>query len=188
MLGRWKPGSDWRNLHVTAAILRWLADLQEALRPESGSAEGDPKTVHRVLAAQEWIGQRLDQDAPVAEWAAACGFNPDYFGRLFKAHTGMTPEGLADRNAAPARLAPADLSGTTVEEVAERCGFNCPFHFSRTFKRRFGIAPASYRRVRQVRGFAPSWKIRKGRSVSGMEKSDFFRKPVRKLHSTYRFV
>jgi len=149
-----ESGSDWSELHVTAAILRWLAGLQEALRPEPGSAEGGPKTVHRVLAAQEWIGQRLDQDASVAEWAAACGFNPDYFGRLFKAHTGMTPKGwlIETRLQRASRLLTG--SGTTVEEAAQKCGFNCPFHFSRTFKRRFGIAPASYRRVRQVRGFA----------------------------------
>ena len=41
----------------------------------------------------------------------------------------------------------------TVEKTAGLCGFDCPFHFSRTFKRRFGVPPASYRRVRQVRGF-----------------------------------
>ncbi|MFN5001600.1 MAG: helix-turn-helix domain-containing protein, partial [Akkermansiaceae bacterium] len=41
----------------------------------------------------------------------------------------------------------------TVEKVAGLCGFDCPYHFSRTFKRRFGVPPASYRRVRQVRGF-----------------------------------
>ncbi len=41
----------------------------------------------------------------------------------------------------------------TVEKVAGLCGFDCPYHFSRTFKRRFGIPPASYRRVRHIRGF-----------------------------------
>jgi AraC-like DNA-binding protein len=143
----------WRNLHVTATIFHWLAEVQEALRPDPSAAEGNSKMVHHVLAAQEWIQQHLDENVSVADWAAACGLNPDYFSRLFKSHTGMTPKAwLIERRLQLAcqRLA---SPGETIVEVAYHCGFNCPFHFSRTFKRRFGISPASYRRVRQVRGF-----------------------------------
>ena len=148
--------SCWRNLHVTAAIFRWLAELQEALRPDPGTAEGNPKTVRHVLAAQEWIQQRLGEDVSIVAWSAACGLNADYFSRLFKAHTGMPPKTWlieARLQRASRLLASPDA---TVEEVAERCGFNCPFHFSRSFKRRFGLPPVSYRRVRQVRGFVES--------------------------------
>ena len=145
--------SRWRNLHVTAAIFQWLAEMQEAVRPEPGAAQGNPKTVHYVTAAQEWIQSRLGADVSVAVWAKACGLNADYFGRLFRAHTGMAPKVwlVEARLQRAARL--LAYPDATVEEIAERCGFNCPFHFSRTFKRRFGVPPASYRRVRQVRGF-----------------------------------
>lgn len=145
--------SRWRNLHVTAAIFRWLADLQEAIRPAPGAAKGNPETTHHVLAAQEWIQSRLGEDVTIAVWAAACRLNVDYFSRLFKAHTGMPPKAwlIEARLQRAARL--LAYPDSTVEEIADRCGFNCPFHFSRSFKRRFGIPPASYRRVRQVRGF-----------------------------------
>jgi AraC-like DNA-binding protein len=154
VLGALESGSDWRDLHVTAAILRWLAGLQEALRPGPGPAEGNPRAVQQVLAAQEWIRQRLDQDVSIAAWAAASGLNADYFGRQFKTHTGMTPKGwlIETRLQRASRLLTG--SGRTVDEVARQCGFNCPFHFSRTFKRRFGIAPASYRRLQPARGFS----------------------------------
>jgi transcriptional regulator GlxA family with amidase domain len=36
-------------------------------------------------------------------------------------------------------------TGLSVEAVADRCGFSNPFHFSRKFRRRFGISPRSYR-------------------------------------------
>jgi AraC-like DNA-binding protein len=145
--------SRWRNLHVTAAIFHWLAELQETLQPDPGAAEGNPKTVHHVLAAQQWIAKRLGEDVSVAEWSAALGLSADYFTRLFKVNTGMPPKAWlieARLQRASRLLASPD---TTVEEVAGNCGFNCPFHFSRTFKRRFGIPPAKYRLVRQVRGF-----------------------------------
>lgn len=35
--------------------------------------------------------------------------------------------------------------GCTVSELAYRCGFNDPTHFSRAFKRRFGYSPRAYR-------------------------------------------
>jgi AraC-like DNA-binding protein len=148
-----KSESRWRNFEVTAAIFSWLVELQEALRPDPGAAEGNPKTVHHVHTAQEWIQQRLDEDVSIAAWAAACGLNADYFSRLFKANTGMTPKAwLIEARLQRASRMLAYPDGT-VEEIAENCGFNCPFHFSRSFKRRFGLPPASYRRIRQVRGF-----------------------------------
>ncbi|MFT6792578.1 MAG: AraC-like DNA-binding protein [Rubritalea sp.] len=134
----------------------WLAEQQETLRPEPSAVKENSKTLHHVHTAQEWIQQRLGENITIAGWSAACGLNTDYFSRLFKTHTGMTPRAwLIERRLQRAcqLLASAD---ETVEEVAYQCGFNCPFHFSRSFKRRFGIPPASYRRVRQVRGFVDS--------------------------------
>lgn len=148
-----KGDSRWRNLHVTTAILGWLANLQEDLCPDPGAAAGNPKTIHHVHTAQEWIRQRLGEEVSVADWAGSCGLNVDYFSRLFKSHTGMGPKTWlieARLQRAARMLAYPDR---TVEDIAERCGYQCPFHFSRTFKRRFGLPPAAYRRVRQFRGF-----------------------------------
>lgn len=144
--------SRWRNLHITGAIFQWLADLQEAVRP-SGAAEAGAETVHHVLAAQEWIQKRLGEVVTVAAWAAACGLNADYFSRLFKAHTGMPPKTWLTEARLQRATRLLDDPDATVEKIAGQCGFDCPFNFSRTFKRRFGIPPASYRRIRQARGF-----------------------------------
>ena len=145
--------SRWRNFHVTGALFQWLAELQEALGPAPGAAEGNPKTIHHVLTAQKWIQQRLGEDVSIADWATACGLNVDYFSRLFKSQTGMPPKAwlIEARLQRASRL--LAYPERTVEDIAEDCGFNCAFHFSRTFKTRFGLAPANYRRVRQVRGF-----------------------------------
>lgn len=145
--------SRWRNLHVTSALFQWLEELQEALDPDPGTAKGNPKTIHHVLTAQKWIQQRMGEDVSIADWADACGLNVDYFSRLFKANTGMPPKAWlieAKLQRASRLLAYPDR---TVEDIAEDCGFNCAFHFSRSFKTRFGLAPANYRRVCQVRGF-----------------------------------
>jgi len=145
--------SRWRNFHSTGAIFQWLAELQEAVRPIPGAAAGNPETVHHVLTAQGWIQQRLGDKVTIVDWAGACGLNADYFTRLFKAHTGLSPKAwLIEARLQRATRLLTDPDAT-VEKTAGLCGFECPYHFSRTFKRRFGVPPASYRRVRQVRGF-----------------------------------
>ena len=106
-----------------------------------------------MIRAGSGTSRRTVPTPRLAAWATACGLNVDYFSRLFKTHTGTTPKAWlieARLQRASRLLAYPDA---TVEEIAERCGFNCPFHFSRSFKRRFGIPPANYRRIRQVRGF-----------------------------------
>jgi AraC-like DNA-binding protein len=153
VLAKLDTQSRWRNLHVSAAVIHWLAELQETLGPAPSSSDGDTKVTHHVLAAQEWVQQRLHDNITVADWAAACHLNVDYFSRLFKAHTGMTPRAwLVERRLQRASQLLANPD-ETIEEVAYQCGFNCPFHFSRRFKARFSMPPSSYRRVRQVRGF-----------------------------------
>lgn len=148
-----KTGSRWRSLYVTAVVFEWLAGLQEALSPESSLKEPNSKTVRRVLVAQEWMEKRLTEDVSIADWSAACGLNVDYFSRLFKVHTGVTPRAwlIEARLQKAARM--LAYQGKTVEQIASDCGFNCPFHFSRSFKRRFGLAPVNYRNIRLVSGF-----------------------------------
>jgi AraC-like DNA-binding protein len=75
--------------------------------------------VDKVLAAQDWIRQRLNHNISITTWASACGLNADYFSRLFKAHTGLTPKSwlIEARLQRAARLLSG--SGRTVAEVAD---------------------------------------------------------------------
>ena len=43
-------------------------------------------------------------------------------------------------------LADASQRGRTVTEIAFNCGFNCPTHFGRAFRARYGLTPRDYRR------------------------------------------
>jgi AraC-like DNA-binding protein len=73
--------------------------------------------------------------------AAACGIDPAYLCRLYKRFDSQTPYQhilrLQMTHAAGRLLTPEKL----VKEVADEMGYNDPFHFSRTFKRVFGVSP-----------------------------------------------
>ena len=41
-------------------------------------------------------------------------------------------------------------SNLKVQAIAEQCGFACPFHFSRVFKRAYGASPRELRKRLQA--------------------------------------
>ena len=72
----------------------------------------------------------------------------DYVRRIFKQKTGLTPNAYLNR----LRIEKAKklLSKTNdrmnVKQIAESCGFNDQYYFSRTFKRSEGVSPANWKK------------------------------------------
>jgi AraC-like DNA-binding protein len=138
----------YRDILVSGAILKWVSDVLEMLRPSVSSKppeEGGP--LERVLTAEIWAIANLSKSITLAEWAHAVGVHPDYLARLFRKHTGKRPiEWLNER-----RLQEVErlLTGTSkpLAQIAEACGFDCPFYLSRLFKKRFGTPPGRYRKA-----------------------------------------
>ena len=139
----------WKSMSCTGALFTWLGVLHEELRPEKGGMHDLSKTVKHVLRAQEWVMQRLSEKISIAGWADQCGLNVDYFSRLFKSHTGLGPKAWLTERRLQSAAQFLVSSGDTVESVAYRCRFSCAFHFSRSFKKRFGVSPVQYRSIRQ---------------------------------------
>jgi AraC family transcriptional regulator len=81
----------------------------------------------------------------LAELAAAAGLSPFHFLRVFKRHFGETPFQMV------ARLQ-IDLAkrlmraGVPLRQVADRCGFAHPSHFSLRFKQATGTTPRRWLR------------------------------------------
>lgn len=77
--------------------------------------------------------------------ARRCGVDRSHLFRLFKQHLQLSPQQYLIRlrlNKAEELLQTTSLS---VSEVAFSCGFNDLCHFSRLFKRRFGVPPSARR-------------------------------------------
>lgn len=132
---------------TTAATLRAKSLLFEALAlcVESWpcAPTSDLEWLRPVL---ETIESHLHEPLTNTRLAALCHFCPDYFIVRFRAAIGQTPgQYLLDR-----RLAVAGqellFSVKSIESIATETGFCDRFHFSRTFKTRFGISPVAYRK------------------------------------------
>jgi AraC-like DNA-binding protein len=141
-----------RDLRVSGAVQMWLGYLLSHLKAPliSGAAALQGRSaVDKVLHAQRWADEQLGGTVMLEDWAASVGLNPVYFGRLFKQETGRSP--MAWLNEQRLRRAASLLEQTAhpIQEIATLCGFNCPFYFSKAFRRRFRQSPQNYRKAQE---------------------------------------
>ena len=76
-----------------------------------------------------------------------CHVDPAYLCRLFRRYAHQTPYQFLMRlkmNLAAEHLQNPEM---LVKQVAAQLGFNDPFHFSRAFKKVFGLSPDEFRRL-----------------------------------------
>ena len=140
-----------RDFTTSGAVLQWLGYILSHLRApvRTGvAAVAGREIVDRILHAQRWASEHMRETIRLDQWAGVTGMNAIYFGRIFKRETGQRPmQWLNERRL---QLAASLLEQTSlpVQHIAEQTGFQCPFYFCRTFRRRFGQPPSSYRRAR----------------------------------------
>jgi AraC-like DNA-binding protein len=128
------------------AIQHALVSLCVAFMSDEGPV-GSPPSVHLSLA-KSFVVRHLGEPALApADVAIACGVSLSYLHRLF-ANDGTTIVGYLREQ----RLKGAhrDLTTSLVDEpvllVGRRWGMPDPAHFSRVFKKRFGVTPGEARR------------------------------------------
>jgi AraC family transcriptional regulator len=100
----------------------------------------------RVL---ELIDAQLADGVSVAELAREAGLSPTHFARAFKQSVGRAPHQylLAARLERARRM--LDIPEASLSDVALRTGFADQAHFTRLFKRRFGVTPGAVLRRRR---------------------------------------
>ncbi len=127
-------------LAVFGQIERELQLLGEVARHERVGADA----VRRVQRAREQLERELESPPSIEEVAARVGWSGDHLRRMFRAVQGISP--LEFQTSARIRRAQELLryGELSTREVAMRCGFDDPSHFSRVFKRETGFSPREW--------------------------------------------
>jgi AraC-like DNA-binding protein len=104
-------------------------------------------TVHKDIKGSFWR-----QNANPAEMAAQSGFSRSHFNRAFREAYGISPMRFLweHRLQIAARKLDSDPS-LAIGGIAHNCGFKSHTHFTRMFRRRFGLAPLAWRRRERVK-------------------------------------
>jgi len=167
--GQLSPASPLRRLGKASEIDALLTRIHDRLRepahgfdPEPGAwalqilaqlhattrrRDADDPMARLVARAERILAESIETPPPLQSLAKDLGVAYSHFRREFKARTGLPPKQYLLR----LRLEKARrLLGNTpdsIKAVADRLGFNSPFHLSAAFKKEFGISPSHWRRA-----------------------------------------
>jgi transcriptional regulator GlxA family with amidase domain len=163
-----RDGNVWTSAGVTAGIDLSLALVQDDLGTEIAqtTARWLVMFLHRPggqtqFAAPVWVPraerstvravQALVEAAPGGDHrlpalAAAAAMSVRHFSRVFTAEVGESPGRYVERVRVEAARHELESTDDTLDVVAQRCGFGTAETLRRSFQRRLGVAPDSYRR------------------------------------------
>jgi len=127
--------------HHLGLLLRRLSALPSRLL-----ARNRPNMEADLMArVNRFVLPRLDQPLQIKQLAAALGESESHLRAKFRLSTG----GSLGRHLRQLRLQKAcqllHTTGLNITEIAERCGFDSVYSFSRTFKTECGVSPRAYR-------------------------------------------
>jgi len=124
-----------------------------------GGAHGDEE----IARIQDYMQRHCDQALPLLRVATEFGMSTRNLGRRFRTATGISPATYLRRQRLVLAQELLRTSNLPVREVALRCGYSNPAHFSALFRQHSGESPGEYRR--RVRGklFTPQ----AGRRLTG---------------------
>ncbi len=134
--GAW---SAFHAAHTLGHLFSLLIQLRR--RPVALASPG----VRQIAQSITYMSEHFHEPLKVGTLAALAGLSPAHFSVLFKQQTGCSPHAylhLLRMHRAAQWLTGGDLS---VKTLAERLGYQDPFHFSRQFKAFSGKAPSDYR-------------------------------------------
>jgi len=129
--------------------------LEEQVSENTRSEYGRPEPVHETL---RWMRQVLDDDPrrPVrlADLVRVACVTDKHLCRLFRKTLGWSPMRTYNLMRLQLSLALLTRTNLTVKQIADRCGYDNQFYFSRCFTKAFARSP---NRVRQdlSRGIPP---------------------------------
>ncbi len=94
----------------------------------------------------DYIANNIDKDISQEKVAARCHYSPTYFSKMFHREVGMCFRDYvtAKRISLAKKMLTQDES-TKIAYIAYQCGYQDVSYFSRIFKKKTGLSPASYR-------------------------------------------
>ena len=92
-----------------------------------------------------WLPGHLAEDLSVEALARRTHMSTRNFARAFRAETGVTPAAHVEALRVERARVELETSATPIADVARHCGFGTVETLRRTFGRRLGVNPSSYR-------------------------------------------
>jgi transcriptional regulator GlxA family with amidase domain len=140
---------DDHGTDVAQTVARWLVMFLH--RPGGQTQFAAPVWVPRAERSAVRAVQALVEAAPGGDHrlptlAAAAAMSVRHFSRVFAAEVGEPPGHYVERVRVEAARRDLETTDDTLDVIARRLGFGTAETLRRSFRRRLGVAPDSYRR------------------------------------------
>ncbi len=129
-----------RSLHACLTLLGIELFRVYDKTPKQNSAK------LRVASVRETVLYNLQKKWTLNEMSALCSYSPSQFSAIYTKQFGISP--MADLLNARLEKAEQLLKYTdfSITEIAEKCGFNSIYYFSKHFKENMGLSPSQARK------------------------------------------
>ncbi|TBL70283.1 helix-turn-helix domain-containing protein [Paenibacillus thalictri] len=134
-----------KPLQLTSALYAFLALVLESSENEPAILQNSNIKDVYVAQAISFMKNNYTRNITIEEMAQTLGLNRKYLASLFKAAMGMPPQhylGELRLSKACGLLTDTSLS---IKEIAYSVGYTGQLHFTRMFKKMYGISPSQYR-------------------------------------------
>ncbi|MBD5148318.1 MAG: AraC family transcriptional regulator, partial [Oscillibacter sp.] len=98
-----------------------------------------------IQEAVTFMEQNYQRNLTVEEIANVCRLNRSYFSKLFKDSMGCSPQEFLIRLRLSKAAELMRITNSPIGGIAMRCGYPDQLHFSRAFKKRYGMSPREWR-------------------------------------------
>ena len=143
ILSSLKRGTDFPDvLRASYALSHMLAVLVQKRGNVSSADRGTP---HKVAETIVYMSEHLHETVRVPALARMANLAPTYFTALFKQQTGCAPRDYLHLLRIHRACQLLSGTGLSIKEIANRVGYQDPFHFSRQFKAFQGVSPTAFR-------------------------------------------
>ena len=142
----WRGGESSRY----AAAARAIYDAIHAIltrREQSYTPNGIQAQIEPAIKLMR--EQLTDPELSVERMALVSGISEVYLRRIFLSRFGIPPKEYIIRARMEYARGLLELGELNVSRIAELSGYSEPCHFSREFKRRFGISPSEYYKTKR---------------------------------------
>lgn len=131
-------------------LLLFLRELEQprAERPVEQYSFESVNKKYMVEKIMDYFEEHYTQKISLGQIAGNMYLSPFYISKIFKAETGETPiHFLIEIRMEKARELLLSEPALSIQEVAARVGYDDAYHFSKLFKKKFGIAPSAVRKA-----------------------------------------
>lgn len=104
-----------------------------------------------IREALSFVEQNFQNDISIEDIAAFCNLNRSYFGRIFRESVGKSPQEflISYRMTKAAEL--LKLTRLPIRDISNAVGYPSQLHFSRAFKKMYGIPPRQWRDLNKIK-------------------------------------